>query len=597
LSVAVVATCPSCTKGPTAITRVVTVHVPSACAVDGGGYAEYDAFGDFDPPAPPQTGHYLAALGASLPEIYGATRALRVTASESGRGWEGVTTLAPTGDVDILVLPTKASCPLTGAVGAGSTIAPIGDQRVLVVGGTGNTTPSTYVARLDTGEVDALSGVDDLLNVRTTGATITSFAAGALVAGGVQNTTVLDTAELYTASAGGFDHLPFPLTGRRSHHGAVVLASGETLLVGGQSGADRSTALASMEIVDPIRRRAHAEGVANLMTPRTEPTVLRLASGEILVAGGFEASGNPAQTLEWFEPDATPSMSKQPITLAQGAQRSFVALQAGGALAVVTPPPGAAPSFQNVWVIAATGALEVAAPVGGMLSNPVLFGGAEGEPVLWTGDRWLRWQPYAGSFTPLGVLDDVPAMVGVAGGAPDPGLALWLDAAHSALTLLRFDTRGVYSALPGPLLVTGPDETAPDRLDGVAWNVDLGLVLDAGSPGAAAFVTDRTYGDVAIDVTAPTGEPALVALRDDAGNELDVGGPACPAAWEGSQRGSALHVERRGTAVVYSLDAGVSAGCAAPFGGDARVSVGLRGRTSARSVATNLVVTRLGSLD
>jgi hypothetical protein len=597
--VALLATCPSCNKEPSLVTRVVTIHVPAACAV-GSGSVAYDASGDFEPPASPQTFHVLPSTGVDLPEIYGQTRALSVTVvsePQSDREWAGLTSVASTGDVDVLALPSRASCPLTGSVGAGSTVAPIGDQRVLVVGGTGNPTPPTYVARLDTGEIHALSGADDLLHVRTTGATVTSVAGGALVAGGVQNGAVLDTAEIYAAATGGFDHVAFPLTLPRTRHGAVVLASGQTLLVGGQSGIDGSGVLKSMEIVDPVQRRAYSEGVGYLATERTDPTVLRLASGEILVAGGFDAGGDPVQTLEWFEPDATPSASKQRLTLAQGTARAFIALEAGGALAVVTPPAGAGPSFQNVWVIDATGALEVATPVAGTLTTPVLFGGAGGAPVLWTGDRWLRWQPYLGSFTAFGVLDDVPATVSVAGGAPDPGLALWLDGNHNALTLLRYGTLGPYSSLPGPLLVTGPDETAPDRLDGVAWNVDEGLVLDAGSPGAAAFVTDRTYADVAIDVTAPTGEPALVALRDDAGNEVDVGGPACPGAWQGLQAGSRLHVERRGTSIAYVLDGGSSGRCAASFTGNARVSVGLRGTPSARSVARNLVVTRLGSLD
>jgi hypothetical protein len=591
LGIGGLATCPSCTKGPTIATRVVTTHVPQACAVGGTAYAEYYALGDFEPPAPPATGHLLAATGEALPEVYDQTRALFVTARQSNRGWEGVAPVAAAGDVDVLVLPTLASCPLSASVGqrTGSTVAPIGDERVLVVGGTGKTTPPTYVARLDTGEVERLDGASDLLNVRT-GATVTPFAGGAIVAGGMQGNSPLDTAEVYSAAAGGFDHQPFPLTRKRTQHGAVVLASGQTLLVGGRN--DTDGLLLAMEIVDPVQRKAYVEGVGNLAFGRVDPTVLRLASGEILVAGGFALNGMPIETLEWFEADGTPS-AKQSPPLAQGPLRSFLSLEAGGALAVVTPPAGADSSFQNVWVIDATGALEAATPVTGALTNPVLFGGAGGAPILWTGDRWLRWQPYAGSFGVAGVLDDVPAAVGAAQAAPDGGLALWLDDSQDLLTLLRFDTRGPYSTLPGPLLVAGPEETAPDRASGATWTADVGLILDGGSPGAGVFVTDRTYADVAIDVTAPTGEPALVALRDDQGNELDVGSPACPAV--GATPGSKMHVERHGSTVVYSVDGGATQSCPATFASTSRVSVGLRGRSSARGVAKNLVVTRLGA--
>ena len=70
-----------------------------------------------------------------------------------------------------------------------------------------------------------------------------------------------------------------------------MLATGETLLVGGigQFGVP----LATMEIVDPKTRRYRTSGVATLLVPRSSPTVLRLASGEIMVAGGFDRSNLP----------------------------------------------------------------------------------------------------------------------------------------------------------------------------------------------------------------------------------------------------------------------------------------------------------------
>ena len=101
-------------------------------------------------------------------------------------------------------------------------------------------------------------------------ATVTTFGNGALVAGGIdaQGAGVLDEAEVYDPSLGGFDQQhPITLSTQRASAGAAVLVTGETLLVGGV-GADGTTALDSMEIVDPTTRTVHVEGVARLAVPR-----------------------------------------------------------------------------------------------------------------------------------------------------------------------------------------------------------------------------------------------------------------------------------------------------------------------------------------
>jgi hypothetical protein len=246
-----------------------------------------------------------------------------------------------------------------------------------------------------------------------------------------------------------------------------------------------------------------------------------------------------------------------------------------------------------VWVIDADCAVEAAAPLEGALTDPILFGGAGGAPVLWTGDRWLRWLPWSDSFGALAVLDAAPARVGDAWTSPDPGLALWLDTKASSLDGLRFDARGPYATLPSSLLVTDASEVSPDRLTAaglVSFDPALGALVLA--PGASAFVTDRTYADVAIDVAAPTGEPAVVVLRDELGGELEVGGFSCPDAI--APGATSVHIERRGASVTWSVG-GPSNACPGGVRAGARLSVGLRGVASAaRSVARDLRVVRLG---
>jgi hypothetical protein len=597
------------------VTRVVTMHVPPGCpsggqVLDGSGYVTLEGLGDFEPTLSP-SGHLLKNVGDTLSEIDPASQALEINATEGAGKWLGVAAVPAQGSLDVLLLPFLSSCPLPAPmgvlgpsvpVGIGGSIAFAGADRVMAVGGVaqaqGGAASETFVAHLDT---DVIALADPQLLTPRTQASVTPFGTGALVAGGTdpRHGTVLDNAEVYAANPGGFQQQPpILLSEPRSAHGAAVLVTGETLLVGGLGGADGKTLLASMEVIDPVTSTVRAENVAALAVPRQSPTVLRLASGEILVAGGFDAAGNAIATLEWFSPDASMA-TKRAIDLATGSARTFAALGAGGALAVVAPPPMATADFQSVWVIDADGSLEAAQPIVGPLSAPVFFGGAGDAPALWTGDRWLRWQPWVGAFAALGSLDTAPPHVGVATTSADRGLALWLDSLTSALTGLRFDSRGPFSPLAAPLLVTDANDVAPDRLvgsSGVTFDPATGLVL-VGNPNRTvapgAFVTDRTYADVALDVDAPTGEPAVVALRDELGVELDVGGSTCPVALAAGVA-SSLHVERHGSTVTWRTSSGASGTCTAGVSLNARLSLGLRvAPNAARSVARNLRVVRL----
>jgi hypothetical protein len=585
----------ACSKDAQITLRTVTMHVPAACAAGNRTYAEFYALGDFEP-APLMRGHLLSRLGEELPEIDHACRELVAHATDSGRDWNGVASVPQAGDVDVLLLPSLTSCELSTSVDPriGTRLAPMDQGRVLVVGGSGATdnlpTPHTFVADMRTGEVVPVG--TGLLTQRTR-ASVTAFGDGAIVAGGVtpREGMVLANAEVYAPSVGGFDQQrPIQIGGARADQGAIVLVTGETLLVGGVGG-DLKTPLSSMETIDPISRTVRTEGIAQLAVARRAPVVIRLASGEILVAGGFDANDTPIATLEWFAPDAS-RPTKRARDLVTSTARAFAPLGAGGAIAVVSPPPNAPPDFQNVWVIDADGGIEAATGIQGPLTRPVLFGGAGAAPVLWTGDRWLRWQPWGRSFGALDLLDHSPAQIGDATCAPDAGLALWIAADSPMLTAMRFDVRNEYAPLSHALLVDDTSETAPDRLPTagtLAFDASLGLVL---APGASAFVTDRTYADAAIDVDAPTGEPALVVLRDELGSELEVGDPSCPGALV---YGSAsVHITRRGGTVSWRLPGGANGVCKGTLRSNARVSVGLRAPSSAaRSVVRNLRVVRL----
>jgi hypothetical protein len=594
----------ACQKDPVITTREVTLHAPQACApglasLDGGAFAVYRALGDYEP-VPSPDGHLLT-LPMALPEIDPAARALLVDTSEQDRQWQGVSPLAPSGGVDVLLLPATTPCALRGLIGqspAESTIGVSGSERLLVVG----ESPATTVLRLDTGAVEGLPASPE---GGRSSATVTPFGAGALVAGGLTASRVADDADVYDPALGAFGP-PIALTSPRYAAGAAVLATGETLLAGGL-GSDRTTALDSIEIVDPVTRKAR-RAASRLAVARSAPAVLRLATGEIFVAGGFDSGGTPVTRLEWFTADASQAIASRTQDLVAGPARTYAALEGGGVLAVIAPPASTPAGFQNTWVIDPDGVPEQAAPVLGSLPQPVLFGGAGGAPVLWTGTsadgapgRWLRWQPWAGAFAPLEVLDDTPGRVMGASASPDPGTALWLEApgATPRFAALRFDVRGEYSTLPGPLLISDTAETVPDRFPGdgaIGFDASAGLTLYPGAspPGATAFVSDRTYADVRIAVDAPTGKPALVVLRDALGDEIEVGGANCPGAVV-TGAASTLTVERKAASVTWSLSSGASGTCASSFASGARVSIGVRAAPDlTSSVVRNLRVTRLG---
>jgi hypothetical protein len=355
----------------------------------------------------------------------------------------------------------------------------------------------------------------------------------------------------------------------------VVLTSGETLLVGGLGRSGNPMSL--LEIVDPLTRRSRTNGLGLLAVPRSQPQVLRLASGEILVAGGFDRTGTPVPTLEWFSPDGTPS-TKRRVDLVSGRDRAFVPLEAGGALAVVAPE-GEPDQFGTVWVLTPDGSLEPGVPLDPRDLKVVrLYPGADGAPVLFTGERWMRWQPWLSAFERIADAPERgPSLDAVASG--DSGLALWLDDQGTAgmyVVGYRFATRTRFAAVSAPLLVTGPGGLAPDRPAGspgssIRWAPEVGLEL---GPGASAFLTDLTFADFEVDLEISSAAPYLV-LRQEDGRELEVGGAPCAIAQAAVER---LQVQRVGRRVRVRVDDGELRLCPAELDrADMRVSLGLRG--------------------
>ena len=607
---ATIAVAAACKPSPIIEERMLLVHAPLSCPVSQReAYSVVYGNGDFDDSQSAVVSLFLDEVGKELTELPAATRSVIVDVSHPAQSvdWSGTAEVPPSGTIDVLVWPGGETCKLSRNVQP-RTDAALGvfGHHLMVAGGSNpSQTPLTYVGDLSTGDVDKL---EFGLGARRSNPTITAFRerpdedpAPALVAGGEDpiSRAPLGTAEIYVPKAGAlaargdFERVRIDLGEARTKHGAVVLATGETLLVGGlgQLGAP----VTSMEIIDPKTRRNRTNGVAFLAYARVNPTVIRLASGEILVAGGLDRSNLPVAFIEWFSADASRA-TKRPVELVTGVERQFVPLEAGGALAVVRPPDGTT-DFKSVWVISSDGSLEAGASVefpptstasNGLVPVVRLFAGTEGAPVLWNGQRWLRWQPWFGAFQPIADAPPRgPSSMATASG--DNGLALWLDDGADRVDTnerplplenqlyvrgYRFARRSRFGSVRNPLLADGTLGLAPDRLAGTAGSsirflADRGLEL---GPGASAFVTDVTYANVTVDLDGP--DPASLVLRQEDGRELEVGGATCAFAQTAA---TAVRVERRGKNVSVSLDGGEARLCPTELDASARVAIGVRG--------------------
>ncbi len=615
-AVALLAMASSCSRDPEIVERPVVIYSPRACPVSQSqAYSVIYAGGDFEPSIdrPPTAGVFLRDVGRAMADLPKETRSLVVDISQGDVEWRGLSDIPKNGPIHVLVWPGGESCRLTRDVGRRSDMAfGVFGRHFMIAGGRsldGPQVPHTFVGDLATGAIERL---EFGLNTRRANPSVTEFRAPsdgdgpspALVAGGhdpdsgsgEEPIRAIATAEIYVpklgapSDVGDFDRQRIDLSEPRTRHGAIVLATGETLLVGGRGPGGP---LRTMEIVDPVTRRARTAGVALLNVARENPTVLRLASGEILVAGGIDARKSQVPTIEWFAPDASRS-TKRPVDLATGQERSFVALDAGGALAVIHPEVGASPEFKTVWVISADGTLEPGLPVDPATLDTVrLFPGAEGAPVLWTGRRWMRWSPWFGSFEAIAdAPESGPSLDAI--GSGDRGLALWVDDRKEAgmnINGFRFATRTQFGAIPKPLLVSGTEQLAPDRLAGTAgssitFDPARGLVLGT---GASAFLTDVTFANFELQIDVTAAAPTIV-LRPERGTELEVGGASCAFAQAAHQ---SLAVKRRGRRVIVKVDDAPERACPVELEEAVRVSLGLRGSQGAGvSAGRNLRVTR-----
>jgi hypothetical protein len=115
-----------------------------------------------------------------------------------------------------------------------------------------------------------------------------------LVAGGVNASAPLASAEVYDPSAGTFSATVNTMPNKASNFTATLLGNGTVLLVGGGN--------SSAQIYNPATNSFNSTG--GMGTQRSNHTATLLPSGLVLIAGGSNNSGSTQNSAQLFDPSS-----------------------------------------------------------------------------------------------------------------------------------------------------------------------------------------------------------------------------------------------------------------------------------------------------
>ncbi|UKK84416.1 hypothetical protein L7H23_17875 [Sphingopyxis sp. BSN-002] len=176
----------------------------------------------------------------------------------------------------------------------------LGDGRVLVLGGwvDGRVSATTEIFDPDTGR--SVSG-PAMANPRNAPTVIALADGRILVAGGYDGADVLASAEIFNPASGTMTPVSSLGTARSGATG-TLLADGRVLVAGGgRPDREPRRALASAEIFDPSSDRFSATGA--LAQGRYKHGAVRLANGDVLIVGGSDIRdyGGKLRSVERFD--------------------------------------------------------------------------------------------------------------------------------------------------------------------------------------------------------------------------------------------------------------------------------------------------------
>lgn len=217
----------------------------------------------------------------------------------------GNSTAGPTDTIEIFN-PTNGQFTSAGTLGVpsmGLAAHALPDNTILLAGGFNGSTylANAYVYYSNSAPSNATKATGSMGTGREHFALVQMQNNKILVMGGMTNTGVTNTAEIYDTKAGTFSPAA-NMTMARENAAAVVLNNGNVLICGGDDG--NGTVLNSTEIYDPKTNTWTTSG--NLNTARSHFTATVVSGGSIggyvLAAGGQDSSGNTLSSAELFDP-------------------------------------------------------------------------------------------------------------------------------------------------------------------------------------------------------------------------------------------------------------------------------------------------------
>lgn len=610
------------------------VHTLPGCELPNDllrGNVELLALGDFEPGNESAEVLSLARGGTPL-RFPAGTRAVSARVGPAGRGFFGYGERGEDGAVDVLLWPEGNACnvPTDGYPGrdGGQALGFASDAGLLLVAGGNDARSSNAILgalslNVANGAVKALADAESArMQQPRAFASATPFGSGFLVAGGerpVADVPELDIepqphAEIFDPARGGFLEELLPLQSARTHHAAVTLQDGRTLLVGGRTKVgNTSIAQYQLEIVDPDTHRA---SVGEAILGRIDPTALRLSDGRIFVGGGTTLTGSlSTPAVEWLSADGRPAQQAPNDDVPARFERAFVAMPGGGVLAVggcedrlplsaedadacTRCAHGCEPTDGfDAWWIDRDGNVSSVSLEGIAAPRPLLLPGSDGRPWLVaslsrapTEQQLFRFNPWAQSFEPASAAPNVTW--------PEPGagkpIAIGTDTfawiADAQLALAKLGERSRYApdlALVlsyDPLDPSRPEHLVPDAPPGDAVAYSDGKLVLA-DPSVSVQVADTDYQDVTIRLQIEGKRLPLVLLGPS-----ELGGSDCP--WpDGDTRGGDADVAivvRQGERAQLRYHGAESNTCAV---GSGRLTLSLRAGRS-RSVVKQLDIDR-----
>ncbi len=170
----------------------------------------------------------------------------------------------------------------------------LANGKVLAAGGTGDRRAELF---------DPATGTFSLTGMMISGrglATTSLLQSGkVLISGGHDSEIATASAELYDPSSGTFASTG-SMSVPRGAHTATLLPDGKVLIAGGHRFNRENSALASAELYDPATGTFAPTGA--MAEPRDNAVAALLATGKVLIAGGFTTTSIAVSSAELYDP-------------------------------------------------------------------------------------------------------------------------------------------------------------------------------------------------------------------------------------------------------------------------------------------------------